>query len=173
MDVYVSRRINFLSQCARYERKRDQAITFTMRVLSNHATIGKDAGSKTIKRLNTRISREALNLLLETDIENFCKLTINEHPKPLSEIWSWLIAKPFNLSPDLIWAEFTTHKMVTVTKEEDKRMSGNGLKSQGEPDDRYAKLGIEVLNLSCPPSQLKRGEQDIALIKKNLKAYLF
>ena len=69
MNSLIERRIRFLLDAAKYEVKKDQVITYAMRVLSNHATIGKDAGSAEIKKINKIISEEAQNLLYSSDLE--------------------------------------------------------------------------------------------------------
>ena len=50
MNDIVKRRIVFLLDAAKHENVRDNATTFTLRALSNYATIGKDAGSASIKK---------------------------------------------------------------------------------------------------------------------------
>jgi hypothetical protein len=57
----LKRRINFLLECAKHEGTKDQVVTYALRVLSNHATIGRDAPSSTIKKLNKNILRKNLN----------------------------------------------------------------------------------------------------------------
>ena len=63
MDPHIERRILFLIDAAKHEEKRDQVVTYAMRVLSNHAAIGKDAGSAEIKKMNCRVSIGAEKLL--------------------------------------------------------------------------------------------------------------
>ena len=107
MNELVRRRIQFLLDAAKHENVKDQAITFVMRVLSNHATIGKDAQSKPIKKINKRVSENAYKILQTKGIEIFCKQTINEHPKPLSQTWEWLKKNAQNgLSVEKVWEEF-------------------------------------------------------------------
>ena len=59
MNEIIERRIRFLLDAAKHEIKKDQVVTYAMRVLSNHATIGKDAGSAEIKKQNKTISEGA------------------------------------------------------------------------------------------------------------------
>jgi hypothetical protein len=59
----IHRRIDFLLNEARSPHPvRDQAIIFTMRVISNFYSIGKDSSSSKITLLSKRMSREALHL---------------------------------------------------------------------------------------------------------------
>lgn len=58
MNKSVERRIRFLLDAAKNEVKRDQVVTYAMRVLSNYAAIGKDAGSIEIKKQNKRVSHQ-------------------------------------------------------------------------------------------------------------------
>ena len=68
MDDLIKRRAEFLLNEARFNAKRDQVITFTMRVLSNHATVGFDGSSFAIKQKNPRISHQALSRLNEVEV---------------------------------------------------------------------------------------------------------
>ena len=61
MNDVIERRIRFLLDAAKHEIKKDQVVTYAMRVLSNHATIGKDAGNAEIKKQNKTISEGAKN----------------------------------------------------------------------------------------------------------------
>ena len=91
LEAVIRRRCRLLAVAADKSDSRDQAVTFMMRVLSNHATIGKDAGSETIKRLNRRISMQAFDRLQKEDWHTFKSTAINEHPKPLKcGIGCWL-----------------------------------------------------------------------------------
>ena len=68
MNDVIQRRIRFLLDAAKHEIKKDQVVTYAMRVLSNHATIGKDAGSAEIKKQNKTISEGAKKLLHSVDL---------------------------------------------------------------------------------------------------------
>ena len=146
LKASIRRRCEFLLAVASDNSDgRDQAVTFVMRVLSNHATIGKDAGSATIKRLNRRISRRAFERLTVFDWNTFKSTTVNEHPKPLKQMWHWMTERSETLKPDDVWQEFLNHPMITVTKEEHQAMPS----SDGNFTERYK--GIEVLNLDLDP----------------------
>ena len=119
MDSIIKRRIKFLLDAAKDEDIKDQAISYVMRTLSNHATIGKDANSASIKKINRKATENAYKLLKEKGIKIYCKETINEHPKPLEQTWQWLKENAHTLSIDDVWKEFCKYTMVTVTKEED------------------------------------------------------
>jgi len=146
LEAVIRRRCEFLlAVAADKSDSRDQAVTFMMRVLSNYATIGKDAGSETIKRLNRRISRKAFDRLQNEDWHIFKSTTINEHPKPLKQMWDWIVINSEVLTAELVWQEFVKHPMITVTKEEDREMP----RSDGDITTRYK--GIEVLTLDADP----------------------
>ena len=149
----IQRRINFLIEAAKYDDVRDQAVTFTMRVLSNYATVGKDVGSSGVKGLNKSISNGAEKILLleHSNLKLFCSQTTNEHPKPLKEIWNFLKHNKDNLDTDMVWNEFTNHKMITVTKEEDRLIRLKGFNSKGTIKERYFDLGIKVKLLEESP----------------------
>ena len=154
MNTIIKRRIQFLIDAAKDEDKKDQAISYVMRVLSNYATIGKDASSESIKKINCKVTEKAYILLKEKGIKKFCKETINEHPKPLEQTWQWLKENAHTLSVDDVWKEFCKYKMVTVTKEEDNYMKGRGLNSKGTVEQRY--LNIKIINLPKPPFELDK-----------------
>ena len=154
MDKIILRRINFLIDTAKNETKRDQVITFAMRVLSNHATIGKDASSSTVKQLNRKVSKEAKNILINQGLEEFTKLTINEHSKPLKETWEWLMKNAANLTAEDVWEEFCNHPMTTITKTEDNNIKRKGLNSSGNFQERYTDLGISIVTLDETPKEL-------------------
>jgi hypothetical protein len=156
MTKNIERRLNFLLELAKNEKKRDQVSTFLMRVISNHATIGMDAGSAKIKTLNKTISKEAYKLLLSTNIKTFCKNTINEHPRPLKTTWEWLQEKADSLSIEEVWNEFKKHQMITITKEEDAKIKFSGQNSTGSFKSRYTDLGIEVILLKKSPFEISK-----------------
>jgi hypothetical protein len=57
---YILRRADFVLREAKLkDARRDQAITYALRVISNYVTIGGDGGSSKIKLLNPRISKSA------------------------------------------------------------------------------------------------------------------
>ena len=89
MTPAVRRRCEFLLAVAKDPTdSRDQTVTYAMRVLSNHATIGRDASSEYIKRFNRKITRRAYERLTAVDWREFKSTTRNEHPKPLDQSWN-------------------------------------------------------------------------------------
>ena len=151
MTPAIRRRCEFLLLVASDpNEKRDQAVVYTMRVLSNHATIGKDALSEPIKRLNRKMSLKAFERLTTTYWHIFKSTTTNEHPKPLKQIWLWLVANAKTLTAERVWQEFVEHQMITVTKEEDRAMP----KSDGDFNTRYK--GIEVITLDSEPYSYRK-----------------
>ena len=153
MNELVRRRIQFLLDAAKHENVKDQAITFVMRVLSNHATIGKDASSTAIKKINKRVSENAYKLLKKEGLKVYYKKTINEHPKPIKQTWEWLKKNAKNgLSVEKVWKEFCDFPMVTVTKEEDNFIRGKGHNSKGTVEERYS--NIKIITLPKSPFEL-------------------
>lgn len=153
MDHILERRIRFLIDAAKHEERRDQAITYVMRVLSNHAAIGKDGGSAEVKKMNRRVSKEAKKLLEQNDLNFYCRETINEHPKPLRVMWEWLKSNADHLSIQDVWSEFTSFPMVTITKIENERIRERGLQASGDIKSRYSDLGIQPIELTKPPKE--------------------
>lgn len=153
MDDLIKRRAEFLLNEARFNAKRDQVITFTMRVLSNHATVGFDGSSFAIKQKNPRISHQALSRLNEVEVfTDWSKDTINEHPIPLKSCWEWLLLEAKSLKVEDIWDHFSKYPMTTILKEEDKKLSAHGLRSSGG-NSRYSAVGIEIVELDISPAE--------------------
>jgi hypothetical protein len=154
-DDFTLRRIKFLIGEAKENASRDQAITFTMRVLSNVATIGFDASSTQIKLRNRNVSRAAEEFLsVCVDGREWGDATINEHPVPLKETWSWLCANSLSITEQEVWCHFLQNKMVTVLKEEDRSLTARGLRSSSQYGNRYNVAGIDVVLLAHSPSEL-------------------
>ena len=122
-----------------------------MRVVSNYATVGQDAQSASIKKINRLVTKNASEMLMTDGIEIYCKETINEHPKPLKETWTWLKNNAQNLKIEDIWKEFCSNKMITVTKKEDKLIKDKGFNSRGSIKERYFDLGIKIITLEKNP----------------------
>lgn len=165
MEDFVKRRLCFLLECSLYESKRDQAVTFTMRVLSNYASVGRDVGSHKMKTLNPRMSVRAQKLLCTEGLNYFCDNTVNEHPQPLNEMWLWLTNSAKPLTPVDIWENFNAHKLVTITKAEDKLLTTMGLRSRRKATERYLTAGITVVELDCTPAEWARK------VDNNLESY--
>ena len=147
----LMRRLKFLMEEARHNEKRDQVTTYAMRVISNYATIGKDALSKQVKSENKNISEAAYNLLLELNsLEKWSKQTINEHQIPLKVLWEEIQSS--KLDEKGIWDIFLDAPMITITKEEDDKL--NKLKLRTSPDsNRYEIAGINIIVLERSPSR--------------------
>lgn len=153
MDDLIKRRAEFLLNEARLNAKRDQVITFIMRVLSNHATVGSDASSFAIKKKNPRISRRALLRLNEVEVfTDWSKDTINEHPLPLKSCWEWLLLEAKNLKVEDVWDYFNKYPMTTILKKEDKKLNAHGFRSSGG-SSRYLAVGIEIVELDISPAE--------------------
>lgn len=151
MDEYIRRRVEFLLAEAKLNAKRDQAITFVMRVLSNHVTVGKDASSSGIKRLNPRVSRKACKELERVStFKEWTSNTINEHPIPLKATWFWLNENSETLSAEGVWEHFEQNPMFTILRAEDAELNSNGLRASGDKS-RYFKVGIEKIILDVSP----------------------
>jgi hypothetical protein len=69
------------------------------------------------------------------------KLVINEHEKPLSQVWQWMRENHGSLQAEDVLTELKEWPVVVVTKEEDERL--RPLKDV-PPTRRYEEAGIEV-----------------------------
>jgi hypothetical protein len=155
LSDFSLRRIRFLIGEAKANAPRDQSITYTMRVLSNIATIGFDAGSTQVKLKNRNVSRAAAEFLTRcANRREWVDATVNEHPVPLKETWSWLCANSLAITEQEVWRHFSQNKMVTVLKAEDRFLNALGLRSSSQDGDRYTVAGIEVVLLAQSPSDL-------------------
>ena len=130
-----------------------------MRVLSNYASVGKDVSSYGLKIYNKRVSEEAKELLFSADLATYSKNTINEHSKPLKITWNWLKKKANELSVEKVWEEFKKNPIITVTREENQRITKKGLGSKGSFEERYTNLGIFVTELQQTPKEIKKNDK--------------
>lgn len=147
------RRVEFLIEESKHLDKRDQAVIMTMRVVSNILSIGKDASSEGIKKVNKRISVSALKILEKRDFEKFHKSTINEHPEPLRVTWEWL-KQQNNERPVAVQEviqRFLQNPMVAVTHEEDRKLSVGEIASLSPANQRYKQAGIRCVCLTKEP----------------------
>lgn len=143
-DDIAMRRAEFLLTEARSKSPfRDQTVTYALRVISNWATIGKDASSSTIKWSNPRLSQAAWKLYDDLSDEEWIKKTINEHPEPLAQIWAWILKNKDMISAKSILDRVSKWPMITITKQEDDELNKLGMKSTGSPEERHnlIKLG--------------------------------
>jgi hypothetical protein len=164
-DAVVKRRLEFLLAEAQSPNPTyDQVVVYALRALSNHFSVGRDGSSGYIKLINRRMSRQAQELLLQCqDEKKWCAKTINEHREPLSQVWSWIRASE-SITIDDIADRLRDYPMVTITKEEDKKLRDLGQSSRGLPDDRYAEIEI-ITHEEEPKKVLKknRSRSDLLL----------
>ncbi|MDP3895908.1 MAG: hypothetical protein Q8Q62_04460 [Mesorhizobium sp.] len=156
-DQALGRRVEFLLNEARQDIPvRDQAITFTMRAITNYLSIGKDCKSAYLSLKCPHRSRSAqasyISLvgsgpwargeLLRREHE-WRKGVMNEHQEPLAQVWQWLIQEKHNVALEDVIDRFRMWPVVVVTKQENndlRRRSNLG------PKERYAGI-VEVLTL--------------------------
>ena len=151
----LMRRLKFLMEEARQNAKRDQVTTYAMRVISNYATIEKDASSTIVKRENKNVSEAAYNLLLELNsFEQWTKQTINEHQIPLKVLYEHIQSN--SLGEKEIWEIFLDAPMITITKKEDAKLTSIGLRSSSDKS-RYKKAGIKIIELPDTPIKILKN----------------
>ena len=125
-----------------------------MRALSNYFTVGDlSSSSSKVKLHNRLVSQKALDLTTKLTRIEWCRVTINEHPLPLKILWRNILDCE-QISVERIADLFSAHKMVTITKDEDKRLREKGFNSSGAPEERYAICGIIVRELENAPRTL-------------------
>ena len=140
----VTRRIRYLIDEAKsLNPQYDMSITFTMRLISNYASIGRGAAtSERVKLLNTRMSTEARKLFNEVDFPEFHKATINEHHLPLKKLWENLVKDHSSLTPEEVWHSFVKYPMITVTNYENDRL--RLVRGFDSPEHRYELASITI-----------------------------
>lgn len=141
-EVALRRAEFLLSEARSRSPVRDQTVTFALRVISNWATIGKDASSSAIKWLNPRVSKKAMQLYHEVSDREWERLTINEHQEPISHVWKWILDNNEFITARDILDRAKQWPMVTITKDEDYRITKAGHRSSGRPEDRHAFLDL-------------------------------
>jgi hypothetical protein len=144
------RRAKFVCDEALFKDKRyDSSVRYTLRVLSNMATIGCDGVSSTVKRKNRRVSKAALMELekllgshsnKKDAIKIWHDKTTNEHPEPLKQVWDWLREK--RRSPSELMDRLAKNKFITVLKKEDREINIRGFRSKGSPEERHSKIVV-------------------------------
>jgi hypothetical protein len=156
-DAVVERRLAFLLAEAQSPNPTyDQVVVYALRALSNHFSVGRDGSSGHIKLINRRMSRQALELLLQCqDEKTWCAETINEHREPLSQVWAW-IQSSNSITADDIAKRLRTYPMVTITKDEDKKLRDLGQSCKGLPEERYEGIEI-VIHEEEPKNVLKKN----------------
>ena len=152
----LMRRLSFLMEEAKQNAKRDQVTTYAMRVISNYATIGRDASSTKVKSENKNVSEAAYNLLLELNsLEKWAKQTINEHQIPLKVLYEEIQSR--DLDEKEIWEIFLDAPMITITKKEDAKLNSIGLKSSSDKS-RYKKADINIIELPDLPKNILKNK---------------
>lgn len=142
----IKRRLEFVvAEISSATPKYDQAITFTLRSLSNYASVGFDGNSFQIKRQNDRISDAAKDLRVQlNDDRLWASNTINEHPLPLKDLWKKWSGDVKNLTIHKIWADLVDHPMITVTKAEDSKLREKAKHGYKDWRERYANANILI-----------------------------
>jgi len=157
MTDIITRRAEFILNEARHTHKRDQCTTYALRVLSNYATIGRDASASTIKGFNRLMSQQALDLLhYVADLKTWTSMTINEHSVPLNMTWNWICANSQSLTPNDIVEASPLYPMVTITRHEDVLLRENGYQSKGGMNERYGECGIDIITIDEDPKDISK-----------------
>ena len=143
---FVMRRAEFLlSEAKNGFTKRDIAITFVLRALSNYLTVGVSGNSNDVKRLNVWISKAALERRSQVPYAQWHKETVNEHQQPLKEIWKEICANCDSMTVQDVCDLIARHPFVTVLRDEDARLRSSSVRSATSPEERYQLAGIEVV----------------------------
>lgn len=137
------RRAEFLLQEALSEQPtKDQTVTFALRVISNWATVGKDASSGAIKWLNPRVSEAAWKLFDDVSDREWESQTINEHQEPISIVWEWIVENKKSITANDILDRSKKWPMITITKAEDSALNKNGFRAGGQPLIRHSSISL-------------------------------
>ncbi len=141
-ETQIDRRIDFLIREANSEDPiRDQAITYSFRVITNYLSVACDARSRKLSRECPYRSKKAHDLSL-LDREGWLDKVTNEHQYPIKRAWEWMIKERDKLTVGRVKNHLKKWPVVVVTKDENKLLRDDPDK---EPDQRYEDAGIEVL----------------------------
>ena len=153
LDEFLRRRADFILREARCGAKRDQVVTFAMRVLSNFASIRRDGQSGDIKRHNKRVSKAAaLELHSASSFRDWSRSTINEHEMPLKETWDWICSDCRALRAEHLWSHFLEWPMCTVMRDEDQKLNSRDFRRL-PGKNRYQKAKISTISLPYSPKE--------------------
>ena len=138
------RRAKYLLDESLYDQiERDQSITYTMRSLSCYCTVGQDLNSRQLKLVNQNISLMAFSLLeSKCSKKEWFQKTINDHSKPLDEIWKWIRKNNKKLKAKDIIKEFKDFPVITIHRDEDKKLNKKGYRSKGSICERYKDIHL-------------------------------
>ncbi len=141
-ESQIDRRIDFLIREANSEDPiRDQAITYSFRVITNYLSVACDARSRKLSRECRYRSKRAHDLSLP-DREGWLDKVTNEHQYPIKRAWGWMIKERDKLTVQRVKGHLKKWPVVVVTKDENKLLRDDPDK---EPHERYQDAGIEVL----------------------------
>lgn len=148
-DDFLLRRADFVLNEARSGfHKRDLAITYVLRTISNHLTVGASKGSFGVKKLNRRISKAALAKRRELNSEaEWHKQTLNEHQFPLAMVWQHVCENCASMTPADLCDLIAKYPFVTVLREEDAKLRHKEVKGAKTPEERYRLAGIEIVSI--------------------------
>jgi hypothetical protein len=155
--AWVIRRAQFVCNEACFpDQEHDQTVKYALRVISNFATVGKDATSSQVKELNPRVSKQAFSRLkellsddIDADFLKWCSETINEHPEPLGQIWGWISNSEVKIPPEELIERLASYKMITILRTENARIDAAGGRSRGSPADRRSQIELSQIGM-CP-----------------------
>jgi hypothetical protein len=114
-----------------------------MRALSDAATVGYFADSARVKKYNTLMSEAALELKSRVSYEQWHKLTTNEHPFPIKQIWLKWEGERDTLTIETMWNDIKDNPMVTILKSEDATLREQRDVDFTCPAERYRIAGIK------------------------------
>ena len=110
MTPAIKRRCEFLLAVAKDATdERDQTVTFIMRVLSNHATIGYDASSETSNASIVRLRAKPMSTAYDCRLARVQKHDHQRASKALHQSWNWIVANAHTLT-----AETSGRSLLTI-----------------------------------------------------------
>jgi hypothetical protein len=147
----VKARVRYSSRVSRIMRTITEALSFE-----------EYCNSTAGKLRNPRMSRGAEQLMARYNASEFVKRTILEHHEPLKNLYASLCAVGSGLDRDKAKAILGEYPLVTVSKDEDRRLRELKPDRPRTPAQRYKDAGIEV-NWNASPKFVspKKVGQDI------------
>jgi hypothetical protein len=141
-ESQIDRRIDFLIREAQSEGTiPDQAITYAFRVITNYLSVGYDARSRALSAKCPYRSKRAYDLS-RLDPEGWLDKVTNEHQYPIRRAWEWMKEERDKLTVQRVKDHLKKWPIVVVTKDENRLLKDD---PAIQPDQRYLKAGIEVL----------------------------
>jgi hypothetical protein len=146
LEGLIYRRVDFLiKEALAGVKKPDEAISKTLRCLSNYLTVGTDGQPFRVKKLNPNMSQAAKELRDRLSLDEWHNKTTNEHQLELKVVWRYIVENASTLKPEDLCTYMRRYPYVTITDEENDVL--RRVKDYTTPEERYEMAKITTLKL--------------------------